>query len=533
MPTQKEGEFMTKEAKNKLKSLAISLLLGSSLGCVVGKSAVYAIQEIISLKEEEEGSKVINQLMQDTEVQVSDNANTVINRISSINVDNMYMDALGIDKDNIAMTYKEYIKERNNHKYQSLYDEQTDSIKWEEVSKKIYESSKDVEGSSNSSLGMTESFSEENVKIIVEMLETTYNQVKQDFPNYDTEELACKLEYYALLKSDYDRESVAASTYNDQIVFYPIYNLLPEKQKEDFIYHEGFHLFSNNCVDNRSKDYLAYFMPPFIEDYYASKYAQELTDYYQMSYMNYNDGVDLIQAALALNDNYQIDDLLTDSIYNDVESFFKEFPVYGNDKEKFFLDTITALRGLDLLLDSDSSTNYLSLKYTDSAQQSIIDSVYSQISKIFYNNLIVLNEQHPEMTLEENLAFLQAFTATKIRICIDQDMVIPSMQLFSVHNPFNFKEVDFESLATVPNETVTLLNIEKSTPCDYFIEYCATKYHMSVEDTEKRLLSVEAMNGKYQFPDFLEPEKKTFYQYLANQAHGMVSIKGRELVKQR
>ena len=69
------------------------------------------------------------------------------------------------------------------------------SIKWEEVSKKIYETSKKTEGKSNISLEKTESFSEEEIKDMVETLETTYNQVKQDFPNYDTEELACKLEY--------------------------------------------------------------------------------------------------------------------------------------------------------------------------------------------------------------------------------------------------------------------------------------------------------------------------------------------------
>ena len=525
---------MTKETKSRLKSFVISALIGSGIGYSLGQSMAYVVQEIIDEKEKTEETKIINELMQDTATLVSENANTVINQISSINIDNMYMEALGISKDNIAMAYKEYNEESDSHEHQTLYDEKADSIKWEEVSKKIYETSKKTEGKSNISLEKTESFSEEEIKDMVETLETTYNQVKQDFPNYDTEELACKLEYYSLLQSNLDKENIVASTYNNQIVFYPIYDILPEKQREDTIYHEGFHLFSNNCIDNKNEDYLSYLMPPFIKEYYAAKYAQELTGYYQIAYMNYNDVLDLLQAALALNDNYQIDDLLANSIYNDVESFLKEFPVYGKDKEKFFLDTITALRGLDLLLDSTNSINYSKLKYTDTAQQSIIDSVYNQISKIFYNNLIVLNEQHPEMTLEENLAFLQAFTATKIRICIDQDMVIPSTRLL----PFNKQtlideEGEFESLAKVENETITLSNIEKPNPCDYFIEYCAAKYHMSIEDTEKELLSVEAMSGKYQFPEFLGPEKKKFYQYLANQAHGMIPIKGRELVKQK
>ena len=41
------------------------------------------------------------------------------------------------------------------------------------------------------------------------------------------------------------------------------------------------------------------------------------------------------------------------------------------------------------------------------------------------------------------------------------------------------------------------------------------------------------MFDNYEFPDFLEPEKKEFYQYLANEAHGMIPVKGRNLVKQK
>ena len=524
---------MTTETKRKLKSFVISALIGSSIGYNLGHIASYIIGEIVIAQEQEENTKLINELMQDTDVQVSANASTVINQISSINIDSMYMDALGIDKETLAMAYKKYNDESDSHQYQTLYDETTDSIKWDEVSRKIYETSKEAEGKSNSSLGRTESFSEEDIKTMVDAIEVEYNQVKQDFPDFDTKELACKLEYYALLKSNSDNENVVASTYNNQIVFYPIYDDLSKRQRDDTIYHEGFHLFSNNCVDNRSEDYLTYLMPSFIEEYYAAKYTQELTGYYQTSYMNYNDGLDLLQVALALNDNYQIDEFLTDSMYNDVESFLKEFPVYGKDKEKFFLDTITALKGLDLLLDSTNSANYLNLNYTNNAQQSIINSVYSQISKIFYNNLIVLNEQHPEMTLEENLAFLQVFIATKERVCIDYDMVISSTKLLPFNNSSNSKEGKLESLATVHNETVTLSNIEKSTPRDYFIKYIATKYHMSVEDTEKKLFSVKVMSDNYEFPDFLEPEKKEFYQYLANEAHGMIPVKGRNLVKQK
>ena len=152
---------MTTETKRKLKSFVISTLIGSSIGYNLGHIASYIIGEIVIAQEQEENTKLINELMQDTDVQVSADASTVINQISSINIDSMYMDALGIDKETLAMAYKKYNDESDSHQYQTLYDEKTDSIKWDEVSRKIYETSKEAEGKSNSSLERTESFSED------------------------------------------------------------------------------------------------------------------------------------------------------------------------------------------------------------------------------------------------------------------------------------------------------------------------------------------------------------------------------------
>ena len=97
---------MTTETKRKLKSFVISTLIGSSIGYNLGHIASYIIGEIVIAQEQEENTKLINELMQDTDVQVSADASTVINQISSINIDSMYMDALGIDKETLAMAYK-------------------------------------------------------------------------------------------------------------------------------------------------------------------------------------------------------------------------------------------------------------------------------------------------------------------------------------------------------------------------------------------------------------------------------------------
>lgn len=144
-----------------------------------------------------------------------------------------------------------------------------------------------------------------------------------------------------------------------------------------------------------------------------------------MSYTDYNEALNLIQLSLALSDSYQIDELLKETIYNDPISFLKEFPVYGNDKEQFFFDTIEALRGLNILVNSQQASAYYyeDSTYTAETLSQVKTSTYEQISKIFYNNLIVLNEQHPEMTLEDNIAFVKLFLRTKINIPIDAEHV--------------------------------------------------------------------------------------------------------------
>lgn len=528
---------MKKSTKESLKNIISGLTLGIGIGLMVPKYAAifqeYEAKKEAQIQVEEENRRIMDALMQDTNAQVSESAASVIDKISSINVDNSSMEALEITKEQLINAYKSYSDENHQHQYQSLYDEKTDSIKWDEAVKKIYENSQQVALKTEESIFSLETFSEEETQALVEEIRTTYEQIKKDFPEYDTRELACKLEYYSLLKSRVDRGTVIATTSADKIVYYPSYNKLRIIEQEDTTYHESFHLQGNNCVDNQENDYLSSVMPTFIEENYASLYAEELTGFYQMSYTDYNEALNLIQLSLALSDSYQIDELLKETIYNDPISFLKEFPVYGNDKEQFFFDTIEALRGLNILVNSQQASAYYyeDSTYTAETLSQVKTSTYEQISKIFYNNLIVLNEQHPEMTLEDNIAFVKLFLRTKINIPIDAEHVaLKQSNDQETTSSYNGQE---DSETIIQKKEEVLIESKQKIASNYFIEYIASRYNINSEDAKKQLFSVSEVSDDYTFPDFLGTEKKEFYQYIADKNKNQVFPESRQLVKQK
>ena len=221
---------MKKSTKESLKNIISGLTIGIGIGLMVPKYAAifqeYEAKKEAQIQVEEENRRIMDALMQDTNAQVSESAASIIDKISSISVDNSSMEALEITKEQLINAYKSYSDENHQHQYQSLYDEKTDSIKWDEAAKKIYENSQQVALKTEESIFSLETFSEEETQALVEEIRTTYERIKKDFPEYDTRELACKLEYYSLLKSNVDRGTVIATTSTDKIVYYPSYNKL-------------------------------------------------------------------------------------------------------------------------------------------------------------------------------------------------------------------------------------------------------------------------------------------------------------------
>lgn len=526
---------MKKIIKERIRSIAVGSLIGFSIGSLIPRCiSLYENQQeqIVAIeKQMKENNRIMDSIMSDNNTELSKIATNVINNISSINIDNLSTKQLEVTKEQIIAIYKLYNEECHQHQYQTLYDEQNDNIKWEEAAKKIYENSQKVAKAEETD-DKLESFSEEETKTLVERIKTAYEQIKKDFPEYDTRELACKLEYYALLRSGKDNGNIIATTSAEEIVYYPSYNKLVSTAQEDTTYHEGFHLMVNNCIDNRDNDYLSSLMPTFIEENYASLYAKDLTDFYQISYMNYNEALNLLQLSLALTDSYQIDELLADTIYNDPISFLKEFPVYGTDKEKFLLDTLEALRGLNVLVNSEVASTYYypNSTYTMEILNQIKESTYKQISKIFYNNLIVLNEEHKEMTFEDNITFVKLFMKIQENIPIDVEYVTVDETKGQSEVPLQDKKED--SILT-PEQRKPVIKLQKKLASDYFIDYITAKYNKPQEEVESQLFDAKDISEEYEFPEFLDTEKKEFYQYLVENSQSTGFKESRQLVKRK
>lgn len=448
------------------------------------------IQLLASTQEQqEEGIERLANLALD-EDNISEEGKQAIEKISNISIHNSNIDKIAVDENLVLKSLGTLTDNTNTHTYNSLYDEKTNSIKWEDVLNKITENSNNISCKSTT----FESLSEEEMSKQVELLQSSYNELIQQYPNYDTKELACKLEYYAILYSKEENSVVIAVTTNSSIIYLESYKNLPDILKTDAIYHEEFHLLTRNCLDNNSNN-LDNYIPSFIKEIYATLYAAEINEYRQTSYLTYDEALDLIQATLALREDYQINDLLKYLVYQDSASLLQAFSVYDQNKIQFFMDNITALNGLDLLLNSTNQEKYPDLVYTKSTQQDISTSTFLQLAKLYYNNLILLNEYQKEMTLEDNIAFFNLFDTLIEKIQIDNTYLIEE---------------------ETSNTSVVLLT-EKENCQEIFIEYLEIKYNISKEEIKSQITQNKIEDKDYEYPTFLGEEKKEFYQSLTEQ----------------
>ena len=279
----------------------------------------------------------------------------------------------------------------------------------------------------------------------------------------------------------------------------------------------------------------------FIEEGYTALYTKEMTKGLQESYNTYDEAIDLLQAILALNENYQVDDILKQIIYQEPVEFIKNFPVYGQDEEKFMLDNLKALKGLDILVGANEQwinyldSNYPKLDYTNEAQLEMSQAIHKQFAKIYFNNLIVLNEQHPEMTVEDNTVFLDLFFKLMNNIVIDSSLVEENTTLREMIEAQNIEVRPLSQIQVNYNQELVPA-FPETTFLDYrniYIEYLAKRYQKPVEELKQEMLSGEPMKNDYQFPEFLGPEKKEFYQFLYDDNRKTEDSYPRTLVKQK
>ena len=533
------------KSKGYIKALLVTLTLGT--GIFADARIVNNIEEdnrveITNQYEEEQ----LNKIIPEQEENLSAIAKKTIAEISSQPNRSKYLESLDINIETLLFGYENMFNPVSTHEYTALYDEKTDSIYWDDVAEYIYKNSV------NQAEIMTNVYapSQQEIKNYVTLLKETYDKIKFDFKDYDTKQLACKLEYYAILKSTIQQNNMIATTSIDDITFFPIFNTRTLEEQEDTIKHEEIHMITRGCFDATSNGALygisvtsvdidniyndciitERYNPDFINEIYATLYAAEMTTGKQQCYYTYDEGLDFLQGVLALNEDYQVDDFLQQMIYQDPISFIQSFPVYGQEEEQFFLDNLKALKGLDILIKPNQDwndhlkTNYPELSYTKEAQTEIEKTVFNHFAKIFYNNLIVLNEHHPEMTIEDNAAFISVFSKLETNIVTDDTLLEQKKE----DNPKDLIEDSFNNKMPLKYSNNFLTSYK-----DIFIKYLEKRYNKESEELKKEIDNAENIMINYQFPDFLEQEKQEFYQFLYEDNRDIYDSYPRTLVKQK
>lgn len=548
--------------KKKLQQYIKPLLLTMTLG--TGLLGEYKIasdivesqhQQKMQKELEKQEDEAFEKLLPDQELELSKEAEEAMNEISRQVNYTPYLEALNINKATFLSSYAN-TEDTTSHTYTALYDSSTDSIDWEKAIDYIYVNSMIKADEEENTYAPAKS----EITEYVSFLQEAYNQIKSDFTKYDTKKLACKLEYFAILKSATQENSNIAVTNNTEIILNPIYDILREKSREDTIIHEKLHLAVCDCIDSKREvlfgtSILSTPAPRvkedlftteryhwrFIEEGYTALYTKEMTKGLQESYNTYDEAIDLLQAILALNENYQVDDILKQMIYQEPVEFIKNFPVYGQDEEKFMLDNLKALKGLDILVGANEQwinyldSNYPKLDYTNEAQLEMSQAIHKQFAKIYFNNLIVLNEQHPEMTVEDNTVFLDLFFKLMNNIVIDSSLVEENTTLREMIEAQNIEVRPLSQIQVNYNQELVPA-FPETTFLDYrniYIEYLAKRYQKPVEELKQEMLSGEPMKNDYQFPEFLGPEKKEFYQFLYDDNRKTEDSYPRTLVKQK
>lgn len=548
----------------KYSSLYKTLLKGFAIGYVTGSLSIVGVasfnnviieRELLNEEKEKEKAKkeALNQefesLLSTNDLEISEEAKDAINKICLAPLNMTYLDDLEITKENTALAYQE-ISVITNHKNTNLYEEESDSINWSEAVDVIYQNGISLEELDDGVVPMTIEEVEEQVKWI----EESYNEIKSDFKNYDTKELACLLQNYSFLNSDISNGSTVASTTTEQIVFYPYYYLDSSFYREAITKHEAFHLLVNHCEDANTKDIcggidvlnlnydddnyvvLASYIYNFIEEIYAELYSSENTTGVQRSYHGYDEALNLLQATLALGDNYQVDELLEKIIYKDPSSFVKNLPTFGYSKEKFLLDTLKSIKALDIIIGSDQTyLTQLKNKYPDISYDQLIrelkDCFISGLGKVYYNNLILLNEKY-DLTLEDNTALTMLYwklinNIVPAEISIPDEDLSPDNIIISPNQDLSYLLRKYHNLSSTYSDS------DINDYHDIFVDYLSKKYNMGRNTVYDKTKDTSILDTNYQMPEVLGKEKQEFYQWLWEDDSSKIDLYNRKLVKTR
>ncbi len=536
-------------------------------GGVLLSQANSFLEKISTYRTEQELEKdledFVSNIQVDIDVQdISQDAKDAISTIYSYSTDNPYLEALEITPELASMAYTSDWVEDDNHTNTQYYDAFNDTILWDDLAEQIYDNTVLNEKKNPSLLLPSKSY----ILRIIDHFKQFYQQVKKDFPDYDTKRLACILENFFLQFENELHSTATAITTTDfektWISYYSDYYSSFKKQK-NIDCHELFHVIAGVCQDYCDDTYSAEvfkygsvdistpmyyngeydplhssrFNYDFLEEIYATLYSCEFTGSVQNSYIYYDEVLDLLQATLGLSDDYEIDCILGDLFTCDGKQFIQRFPIYNEDAVEGFIENLEMLKGIDILLGEDKAyQDYLNENedlpsYDFPLGYSVSDTVEKRLVKLYFSNLIMLNEQHPEeMTLEDNLVFLHI---------LDKELKNSGYSLYVAFYGSTIESFGREAFDEfVDNyDFDSHLQSSSGTILDYqneMLNYLSQRYQVDLNSLEYRLLELNyTLPENYTFPEFMGEGKKQFYNYLLTNDRNLEDTYDRVLVKSK
>ena len=482
----------------------------------------------------------------DDVVETYEEAGAVLSSCAEQNID----DVFNIENDSVETKYfsitpekverqiDEYLKQDKlaEHTYNELYDEENKAIFWDKAADVVYENSQQE-------FLDYQNLSKEDIVYVISLLKDYCNNLKD---NIDLKEVACKLStlnlYYGVDETkELFHTAVTTSRY---IAFYDsnkdIHTFDPTDSTS---IHEFFHFlcFGCNCVHDRSKYYanginivapeysfeagykenyadlgLTGFEYTFIEEASAERVMYSYLGEIPTSYNYYQKVIDNIELVLSLNENYNLDNYVYNCLKKQPLQFLNNFTVNETNAKENFTDNLRMLVIYDSLLRYDATHENVNSqnfgKVFDNCQnyeeetQSISNLVIysqSQLTKLFYNNLIVLNEKYADKNNLEFYSYLnQIFYARMIQV----------NEIYSYIWDFDSSDINIKYDEYFKQMQQTFVN--------YLREY--------YQDSSLILANVEAYGQDFMdlpeitnYPTFVSNDKIKFYENLKNELPNM------------
>lgn len=188
-------------------------------------------------------------------------------------------------------------KKISEHTDLTLYDETNDAIFWEKLfdvvkkNNKDYLSSKADEWKWIKEYYSYEEYTDDEINIAINFFHNFYNQVKEDYPEFDTQTLACHLSELKLFHYQPNYSSIYVTWTNGVISTskYSEKEYLDISLMEAYLIHEFVHYLTTTCSDGNQqniqivstgvnfKDKYSCFLWKFLEEAIAHQYAQKVT----------------------------------------------------------------------------------------------------------------------------------------------------------------------------------------------------------------------------------------------------------------